>query len=214
MKNLYQKLLAVHKAVDTIPKRGRNDFHKYSYATEADILSIKEKINGNGLVVLPTMAGQETGFTPGGKNWAKVTITFRVVDVETGECLESQFTGYAEDSFDKAIYKATTGANKYFYLKFFGMATGDDPENESQVPAQNSVRKNTNPPARKIIDKDRALKAANEVLAIQREYNLTKDEVLRIGGIDSIKQLAEVGNYTALEQAARRIKQHKNRAAV
>jgi hypothetical protein len=39
--------------------------------------------------------------------------------------------GYAEDTGgDKAIYKAMTGATKYFYMKVFGVATGDDPENE------------------------------------------------------------------------------------
>lgn len=237
--SIYKRILAVQKAVDFIPKRGRNDFHKYSYATEADILSVKAVLNDNGLIVLPTMVSQETGFTPviqhqngsvsGGKGWAKVTISFRLVDVETGECLESQFTGYSEDANDKAIYKATTGANKYFYLKTLGLATEDDPENEKAAPNNSSQRgayppKVVGKPAAKPqaqeqketvakFEKNRALVAANKILALKKQYNLSDKEVLDIGCIESIKQLAAVGDYTALEQAAKFIQQ-RYRAAM
>ena len=34
---LAKKLAEVMAAVERVPKRGRNDFHKYDYATEADI---------------------------------------------------------------------------------------------------------------------------------------------------------------------------------
>lgn len=237
--SIYKKILACQEALDAVPKRGHNAFHKYSYATEADILGIKETLNRNGLIILPTTVAQETGFTPSGKGWAKVTILFRVVDVESGNAIESQFVGYAEDSFDKAIYKATTGANKYFYLKFFGVATEDDPENEKAAP-DNSSQQNTWPPKRKdapqavnpqkakenrfysqtqqafeegqAADKRRALVAANRVIRLQKRYNLSNDEVLRIGEIASVKGLAEVGDYTALEGAAQRIQQRHQAA--
>ena len=35
--NLVQKLAGVMADVKHVPKNGRNDFHKYDYATEADI---------------------------------------------------------------------------------------------------------------------------------------------------------------------------------
>lgn len=224
--SIYKKLLAAHQAVTIIPKRGRNDYHKYNYATEADILTIKETLNEHGLIVLPTMQAQETGFKPDGKSWAKVTLVFRVVDTETGECVESQFTGYAEDTFDKAIYKATTGANKYFYLKYFGAATGDDPEMENQVPVKNSGQNNWSPkkaaPAPKAqepatlpeVAKNKALQAASRILEIKERYNLTQDDVLSIGRIDSIRELAEVGDYTRLEQALKYLQNRGYRAAV
>lgn len=162
--SIYLKLLAVQKAVDTIPKRGYNDYHKYHYATEADILGVKNIMNQQGVVVLSNMIHQETGFKPDGKSgWAKVTLSFRLVDAETGECVETQFTGYAEDKADKAIYKATTGANKYFYLKYFGVATGDDPEQEHQAPEQ----KNT-APAQNVGQKLEAQKPSQES-AVKKE---------------------------------------------
>lgn len=206
--SLYQKILAVQQAVETVKKNGRNDYHKYRYATEADILSAKKVFNDQGLVVLPTMTQQETGFKPDGKGWAKVTLTFRVVDVEDGECLESNFTGYAEDTFDKAIYKAITGANKYFYLKFCGMATDDDPENEKQKPSSSGDPNETDskPAIVPRFARNRALKAANSILALQKQAKIPNSEVLQVGAISTVKGLAEAGEYSTLEAAYQRLK--------
>jgi|GEM_PF-2484919 len=223
---LYQKILQAQKTISAVPKRGYNSFHKYHYATEADILSIKEILNDNGLVVLPTTQHQETGFKPDGKSWASVTLRFRVIDVESGETLESEFTGYAEDSFDKAIYKATTGANKYFYLKFFGIATEDDPEREDAAPRGDFSSKFTlrgskadqprmAPPQERPkapvgnmqspVNRNQALANANKILAFQKQTGLTNEEVLLYGEIDSIKVLAEAGDADKLERAYQRL---------
>lgn len=216
-KNLYQKILAVQKEVDTVPKRGFNSFQKYHYATEADILTIKENLNKHGLVVLPTTESQETGFTPSGRSWARVTLLFRVVDVETGDSIESQFIGYSEDINDKAIYKATTGANKYFYLKFFGLATEDDPEREDIPNTRPQNRIQVKPfagtpekksPASDENNRTQALAQANKILALQKAHNLTIQEIQLYGGIDSIKELAEEGNAKKLSEAYTSLLQH------
>jgi len=226
-KGLYQKILQAQKAISAVPKRGYNSFHKYHYATEADILSIKEILNDNGLVVLPTTERQETGFKPDGKSWASVTLRFRVIDAESGESLDSEFTGYAEDSFDKAIYKATTGANKYFYLKFFGIATEDDPEREDALarndcspkftlrgnkseqariaPPQTQEAKARTSTGSNLASRNQALANANKILAFQKQAGLTNEEVLLYGEIDSIKHLAEAGDADKLEQAYQRL---------
>lgn len=228
VKGIYQKILQAQKAISAVPKRGYNSFHKYHYATEADILSIKEILNDNGLVVLPTTLHQETGFKPDGKSWASITLLFRVIDAESGETLESQFTGYAEDNFDKAIYKATTGANKYFYLKFFGIATEDDPEREDASPRGEFTPKLTlrgtrpsalqgkenpavTPPSP--TQRNQALTNANKILALQKQAGLTNEEVLQYGEIDSIKLLAEAGDAEKLEQAYQRLASQVNRPA-
>lgn len=227
--SLYKKILAVQTKIDAVPKRGFNAFHKYHYATEADILTVKETLNANGLVVLPTTLREATGFKPDGKSWASVTLLFRVVDVESGESIESQFTGYAEDNFDKAIYKATTGANKYFYLKFFGIATEDDPEREDHPPAGKSAYQGQNSgsglktftvnkpapekqSAKQNIgngaQKQQALEQANKILALQKQYGLSNEEILHYGEIDSIKTLAETGNTAMLSAAYNKLIQH------
>lgn len=229
--NLYQKIMQVQKKVDAVPKRGYNSFHKYHYATEADILTVKETLNENGLVVLPTTLKEETGFKPDGKSWASVTLLFKIIDVDTGDAIESQFTGYAEDNNDKAIYKATTGANKYFYLKFFGIATEDDPEREDAAPVKpaaygNQQRggnvkpvnagngssgaaataKDDQPAAS--TQRNQALVNANKILALQKQYGLSNDEVLFYGEIESIKDLAEEGNAELLAQAYMKLANH------
>ncbi len=226
--SLYKKILKVQQEIDAVPKRGFNAFHKYHYATEADILTVKETLNANGLVVLPTTVQEETGFKPDGKSWASVTLLFKVIDVETGETVESRFTGYAEDNFDKAIYKATTGANKYFYLKFFGIATEDDPEREDHPPAQRSTspgasgglktftvnkpgqQKNAavQPSPTNLAQRQEALGQANKILALQKQYGLSNEEILRYGEIDSIKTLAEAGDTDMLSAAYNKLADH------
>lgn len=238
---LYGKILAAQKAIDAVPKRGFNAYHKYHYATEADILTVKETLNANGLIVLPTVLDQQTGFKPDGKSWASVTLLFRVVDAESGEAIESQFTGYAEDNFDKAIYKATTGANKYFYLKFFGIATEDDPEREDAAPQGQSASGRGNVPVQAVVSsrsangvipnastsgkplmggimnntdvvdpgkRNQALTHANKILALQKQYGLSNEEVLRFGEIASIKELAEEGQADMLASAYQKLSRH------
>jgi hypothetical protein len=230
---LYKKILQVQKQMDAVPKRGFNAFHKYHYATEADILTVKETLNANGLVVLPTTLKQETGFKPDGKSWASVTLLFRVIDTDNGDSIESEFTGYAEDNFDKAIYKATTGANKYFYLKFFGIATEDDPEREDAAPTgrghysgnnasvksftpsrqQNAPEKRaaeatSSTATSEIAQRNQALVNANKILALQKQYGLSNEEVLLFGEIDSIKTLAEEGKAEQLAEAYTRLANH------
>lgn len=231
---IYGKILAVQKAIDSVPKRGFNAFHKYSYATEADILTVKEILNAHGLIILPTTLKKETGFKPDGKSWASVTLLFRVVDSDSGEMVESQFSGYAEDNFDKAIYKATTGANKYFYLKFFGIATEDDPEREEPPQGRQSVKSPSSSQAaaslaqrpaahgRDEIPAERkpetvevdpgkrslALIHANKILTLQKQYTLSNEEVLRFGEIPSVKDLAEEGQAELLAAAYQKLSRH------
>lgn len=233
--DIYRKILAVQQAIDSVPKRGFNAFHKYSYATEADILTVKETLNNHGLVVLPTTLREETGFKPDGKSWAAVTLLFRLVDVESGDSVESQFSGYAEDAVDKAIYKATTGANKYFYLKFFGIATEDDPEREDHVPSSggrgavpkanpavsapalsrgsSGVKTDANKPERRtdVVDpgkRNQALTTANKILALQKQHALSNEAVLRFGEIPSIRELAEDGQTEQLAAAYQKLSRH------
>jgi hypothetical protein len=224
---IYKKILEVQKRIDAVPKRGFNAFHKYHYATEADILTVKETLNANGLVVLPTTLKQETGFKPDDKSWASVTLLFRVIDTDSGESIESEFTGYAEDNFDKAIYKATTGANKYFYLKFFGIATEDDPEREDNTPVGRTYArpappmvktvggKQTESPEKRTVEatsdlaqRNQALVNANKILALQKQYGLSNEEVLLFGEIDSIKTLAEEGDAESLATAYQKLADH------
>lgn len=132
--NLWQKILEVQKAVKTVKKDGRNDFHKYDYVTEAAMLAaIKSKMNELGLIALPSVESFETISRPSDKGDAILVlqlIKYTVIDTETGDLFESTVLGSGEDKGDKGAYKGATGGSKYFLMKFFGVPTGDDPENE------------------------------------------------------------------------------------
>jgi hypothetical protein len=128
---IYKKIIEVMREVDGVAKTGRNEFHRYNYATEADLLDkIRDSLINHGLVVLPTQV--ETTYHPNdGGMITEIIYEFRLVDVETGETFASRVVGQGQDKGDKGAYKAFTGAMKYFLLKTFLIPTNDDPENDS-----------------------------------------------------------------------------------
>lgn len=125
------KMAKVMTEVGRVAKNGRNDFHRYSYATEADIVEeIRGSLSANCIVFFPSVKQvlREGELT-------HVEMEFRFIDGETGETLESTFWGCGQDKADKGLYKAYTGANKYVLLKTFLIPTGDedDPEHDGKA---------------------------------------------------------------------------------
>lgn len=130
MRKLVQKLAAVMAAVERIPKRGRNDFHKYDYATEADIAAtVRAELAARGVMLIPAIVG-ESRHSVGDKGSVLTVLEMEMefLDGETGESIKKPWRGYGTDKEDKGGYKAMTGGEKYFLLKTFLMPTGDDPE--------------------------------------------------------------------------------------
>ncbi len=205
--SLYQKILSAQKAIGFVSKNGKNTFHKYDYATESDILdSVKKAANEAGLVILTSADsehGQFEAFNGRGEKslvrWAKVRLNYKIVDAETGEKEEGSFDGYSEDNGDKAIYKATTGANKYFLMKFFGVATGDDPEKDSALPPpptpqqQRPVRPATPIQPRQAAptasdpEETKKLAAIDQITNLAGKLGLAKETVLNIAGLRTLK---------------------------
>ena len=143
---LYQKILKVYEDVKYIQKDKRNAFHGYNYASEA---AIKEKLHesflANGLILLPpTVLSLEdtepvTTVKEGGKEskgnfLTTVHVRFTIADTETGAEVYGETFGRGSDNSDKGIYKAITGALKYWLTTSFLIATGDDPEEQTQQP--------------------------------------------------------------------------------
>ena len=142
-KSLAAKLAEITLEVERVAKRGKNDFHKYDYATEADIAAaIRERLASRGIAFLPRVTGHSVHEKPGDKGFVVyVNMTFSLLDGESGEVLEFPWLGCGEDKGDKAAYKALTGAVKYFLLKLFLIPTGDDPEKESKAPEKKTTVK-------------------------------------------------------------------------
>lgn len=138
---LYGKISAVTAEVSRIPKNGRNTFHNYTYATESDITDgLRELLAAHGLAFLPpsviSWERDETADNPKQGPRTRVQMEFAIACCDTGELYTAMVWGEGQDASDKGFYKAYTGAVKYFLMKTFLIATGDDPEQDSQ-PARN-----------------------------------------------------------------------------
>lgn len=133
--SLVRKLAAVMGEVERIPKSGRNDFHKYDYATEADIVAaVRKGLAERGVMIVhkvDALTWRQSTKSSGepASPIATVHVTFSAIDGDSGETLVvAQTVGEGQDSGDKAVYKALTGALKYAILKLFLIPTGHDPE--------------------------------------------------------------------------------------
>ncbi|MEE9452678.1 MAG: ERF family protein [Gammaproteobacteria bacterium] len=136
LKNLAQKMIRISEEVQYLQKQGRNQFHKYNYVTDSDVISACSKaMQKHQVFMLSSVLKRECNpyETRGNKNAFLVSVQLRVtfIDVDSGESLSSIFYGDGSDSDDKGIYKAITGAQKYALMKTFLVATGDDPEKEA-----------------------------------------------------------------------------------
>lgn len=133
--SIYKKILAVMSAVDRVQKDKRNDFHKYNYVSdEAIVGEVRKEIINQHLVVMPsqkscTLTGDMT----------TLEVEYTMIDTDSGESVTSRVFGYGQDKGDKGVYKAATGAEKYFLLKTFMIPTGDDPEVDSHDVSIKSV---------------------------------------------------------------------------
>jgi hypothetical protein len=134
-KNLVTKLCEVVAATEWVPKNGWNDFHKYAFARESDIVdSIRGELSKRNVLILPSIIshtrtehvnqkGNKTYFT-------EVNVRWQFTDGDSGETIITEIPGTGEDTGDKGFYKAFTGSEKYMLTKTFLIPTGDDPENE------------------------------------------------------------------------------------
>ena len=138
MQKVAKKFVEVMRDCSHVAKNGTNEFHKYKYATAADVL---EKVNGSltkhGLasVVTPNLLSVQEVTTAKGnvEQLATVEVTVTLIDSESGETLTLKGLGSGQDPSDKATAKAQTMALKYAYLASLAIATGDDPEADSRT---------------------------------------------------------------------------------
>ena len=139
--SLIKKLCEIGASLSYIEKRGKNTFHVYKYATEADIVSaIRREMFTRNVFLTPSFKEhkreQIERKSTGKSGEVKIThtaltdvmIAWTWRDGDSGETLECLVPGCGEDSGDKGTYKAFTGSEKYLLLKTFLIPTYDDAE--------------------------------------------------------------------------------------
>ena len=129
-KNLAQKILSVMENVTSVQKKGYNDFQKYKYARESDYIeAIRPALIAHGVAVYPSLVSMRTEPLPKEGILTTVEMKFTLVNTDdTNDRQEIVIPGQGSDKGDKGVYKAITGAKKYFVANTFLIPTFDDPE--------------------------------------------------------------------------------------
>jgi hypothetical protein len=138
----------VRKAIvekGAVKKEGKNLFDNYKYITEAQYKALINEVISK--IGLEFSSGVDEVMSLNGSekqpNARLVKMHFTLADVETGYSETESAFGEALDKGDKAIYKAYTGALKYFIANNFLIEGGDEAEKES--PTGRVVERNVAP---------------------------------------------------------------------
>lgn len=137
-KNIYQRISAISADVGSVSKDGHNAFSNYDYVRAADVVNkVREACVKHGVVIVPHALSytRELNQSQEGKTKEIVGINmaYHIVNIDNPEdSLTIPLYGMASDTGDKAIWKAYTGALKYFLTGTFQIGTDDDPENDSK----------------------------------------------------------------------------------
>jgi hypothetical protein len=126
-------LSEVMAKVGYVQKTGKNAFHNYKYAGEADLLeALRPAMVEAGLLLIPSVHNV-TNIDDHGNVF--VTMAYTLAHKDGDVWPDKVFAvGCGNDLAksgkvgDKGAYKAITGANKYLLFKLFQIETGDDPE--------------------------------------------------------------------------------------
>lgn len=140
-KNAARKLL--HKK-GVVARDKTNSFDNYKYFSEAGYKKLFTELFSTVGLELTSSIEEVDRFSVDGKqsNGRQVLVRFSLSDIDTGYDETSRFYGEGFDKGDKGIYKAYTGALKYYLANTFMVATGDDPEVESPEGTEKETYKN------------------------------------------------------------------------
>lgn len=139
---LHAKLARIQGKLGFVGKSGKNLHSNYDYAKEEDFLAAigpllaEEQVSTLVSCIQHEVKTIETSENDKKKRklTAVVVIELVITCATSGQSVALTMPGYAEDTGDKALYKAITGATKYAYWKAFRIATGDDPEKDHDQP--------------------------------------------------------------------------------
>jgi hypothetical protein len=130
--NLYQKLLEIQKKIQGLgkDKAGNN----YKYVTGDKVLGyIKPLMNEYGVLLKQEVISidnirQDYQTRNGSKSeiLSKVMMKFTWIDCDTGQTDENLFGANGQNDWEKGLGSALTYGERYFFLKFFHIATDED----------------------------------------------------------------------------------------
>ena len=139
---LSQAVCAVMASVGSVAKGSTNTFHKYSYASDADLLfAIQPEMATHGLHWRPVWIQREHIEVSGKNKYVtRIDAVFRLHHT-SGEWMDYAMAGEGADAADKGVYKALTGTYKYLQRQAFAIPTGDNPEKDRRKPRESAQQK-------------------------------------------------------------------------
>jgi hypothetical protein len=137
-KSLARKMAAVMGDAPTMIKNGQNVAQRYEYVTADDVkAAIRPLLKKHGIAVFSAMTDvtRETGTNKNGTHTVTVLakMMFSLVCTETGECVNCEWYGEANDYADKAVNKAATAAEKYWLINTFLLSTTEPESDEVTI---------------------------------------------------------------------------------
>lgn len=142
--SLFRKIAEVQGELKGISPDAEVKTEKYSYkyiSESALLTQIRDKLSARGVAAFVSVERQNTRMVTvekSGRNGtysathmqAEVEILLTFADGESGEMFSVVGQGHANDSGDKAVYKAITSANRYAWWKTMLIPTDEDDVNQ------------------------------------------------------------------------------------
>ena len=128
--SLAEKLNRAIADIGPVQKDGSNDYQKYRFQSEAAIkAAVKRAMGLNGFSIIPKYEVLNQRDVPGRKgnnHIVDVMGTFTITDGRKDQEIIGQMPGSGMDTGEKAMAKACTSAQKYFYKQLFNISDQDD----------------------------------------------------------------------------------------
>lgn len=136
-KNLYQRICAIMGECQTLEKEGHNKDQNYRYLKESTVADhLRPLLARYGVVLAQSIESidrSEAGKTRSGQSWwlTRLAVKFSLINADAPEeRLESIFHSEGLDTQDKGVYKASTNAQKYFFIRTFCLGSDEDVEKD------------------------------------------------------------------------------------
>lgn len=133
------KLVMASRLVKAVAKDGNNQRQGYSFQSEAAIKeAVKSAINTVGIQIIPNyeVINQYERQTNKGGTMHFVDVMGHFEITDGVDHVGGSMPGSGQDSGEKAMMKATTASQKYFYKQLFNISDRDtDPDGDDSQPA-------------------------------------------------------------------------------
>ena len=154
--NLYQKLLEIQRKINGLGKdkdtKTSNNPSGYKYVTGDKVLShIKPLMNEYGLILKTEIVSlvnvrqdYKTKYGEKAEILTTIELRFTWVDCQTGDKDVNIFFANGQNDWEKGLGSALTYGERYFFLKFFHIATDEDdidnPDRKTSEPVKTKTQ--------------------------------------------------------------------------